>query len=76
MATRRYSVNPQDNDHQITDAVGAAVVTKAIELTVDWDALIALTPSMSEPQRRMQVTNALINVINYIETSGKYNVAG
>ena len=35
MATRRYSINKGDNEYQITEAVGAAVATKEIELTVD-----------------------------------------
>ena len=35
MATRRYSLNTGDNEYQVTEAVGAATVTKGIELTVD-----------------------------------------
>ncbi|WP_151038938.1 MULTISPECIES: hypothetical protein [Bacteria] len=74
MATRRYSINPEDSDHSITDATGAATVTKNIELTVDWDNLRTL--GLSEPQARMQVLAALERLHAYIETSGKYAVAG
>ncbi|NOV24162.1 hypothetical protein E5S69_11630 [Cupriavidus necator] len=74
MATRRYSINPEDSDHQITDAVGAATATKNIELTVDWDTL--RSAGLSEPQARMQVLAALERLHAYIETTGKYSVAG
>lgn len=72
MATRRYSINPQDNDHQVTEAVGAAVVTKNIELTVDFDTLVALTPSMTGTQAKMQVLLALERLHAYIETRGTW----
>jgi hypothetical protein len=35
MATRRYSINNGDNEYQVTEAIGAPTVTKAIELTID-----------------------------------------
>jgi hypothetical protein len=70
MATRRYSINPQDNDHQVTEAAGAAVVTKNIELTVDFDSLIAATPSMTGTQAKMQVLMALKKLHAHIETRG------
>jgi hypothetical protein len=68
MATRRYSINPQDNDHQVTEAAGAAVVTKNIELTVDFDTLAALNPSITGPQGKLQVLMALKKLHAYIET--------
>lgn len=71
MATRRYSINPEDNDHQITEAAGIAVVTKNIEVTVDWDTLAGL---MSGQQSRLQVINGLKRIISYIENTGKFNV--
>ena len=50
MATRRYSINPGDLPSPVTEAAGAAVVTKSIELTVDLaqvtnknDVIVALT---------------------------------
>lgn len=70
MATRRYSINPQDNDHQVTEAAGAAVVTKNIELTVDFDSLIAVSPSMTGAQAKMQVLLALERLHAHIETRG------
>ena len=75
MATRRYSINPEDNDHAVTEAAGLAIVTKLIELTVDWDGLAALTPAMSGQQARMQVLLALEKLHAYVETTGKFNVA-
>ena len=75
MATRRYSINPEDNDHGITEAAGLAVVTKSIELTVDWDGMAAYANPMSGQQARMQVLAALEKLHAYIESSGKFNVS-
>ena len=74
MATRRLSIAVEGNDHQITDAVGAAVVTAPVELTFDSDALIA--SGLSATQMRMQVLLALEKLAAYIETSGKFNMPG
>lgn len=35
MATRRYMTNRGEVDENVTEAVGAATVTKKIELTID-----------------------------------------
>lgn len=70
MATRRYSINPEDEMHLVTENVGAAVVNKNIELTVDFGALAALTPSMTGTQAKMQVLLALEKLHAYIETKG------
>lgn len=35
MATRRYSLARGDTDFQVTEAVGAATVTKSMEFTFD-----------------------------------------
>lgn len=78
MATRRYSVNPQDADFQVTEAVGSVTVSKSIELTVDWDGLIAA--GLSGQQARMQVALALEKILSYLEggkqtpASGKFAV--
>jgi hypothetical protein len=74
MATRRFSVAVEGNDHTITDAAGAAVVTSPIELTVDTDALIA--SGLSSAQVRMQIALGVEKILAYIETSGKFNIAG
>lgn len=66
MATRRYSVAPQDPDYGITEAVGAATVTKPIELTVDFAALAA--SGLSDVQAKLQVLMALQKMHAYIET--------
>jgi hypothetical protein len=72
MATRRYSINVDQNDHTLTDAVGLAIVTSLIELTVDWDGLISA--GLSGQQARMQVLQALEKIHAYIEGPGKFNV--
>ena len=59
MATRRYMINAGQRDFEITEAVGAAVVTKNIELTVDFGALAALTPTLTGTQARLQVAQAV-----------------
>ena len=74
MATRRYSLNPGDNDHQVTEAAGAAVATKFIELTVDYDGMIAA--GLSAAQARLQALSALEKFHAHIETAGKFNAAG
>ena len=60
MATRRYSINKQDNEYQITEAVGAAVVTKEMEFTVD---LATVTDASGGKQA---VIAALQDITNYI----------
>lgn len=72
MATRRYSLNPEDSMQAVTEAAGAAVASKSIELTVDWDGLASA--GLSGQQARLQVLAALEKLHGYIETSGKYNV--
>jgi hypothetical protein len=75
MATRRYSLAPEGNDHQITDAVGSATVTAAIEVTIDWDTLIS-TYGLSHANAKRMALDALQNITNYIETSGWANFSG
>jgi hypothetical protein len=70
MATRRYSINPEDKMQDVTEAAGAAVVTKNIELTVDFGTLAGLTPTMTGTQAKMQVLLALEKLHAYIETKG------
>lgn len=72
MATRIYRANPEDNDHTVTEAAGSAT-TKRIEVTIDWDSLAS--DGLSGQQARRAAIDALTNICNYIETSGKYNVA-
>lgn len=69
MATRRYMINAGERDFEITEAVGAATVTKNIELTVDFDALIALTPSLTGTQARLQVAQAVRALAERIASS-------
>lgn len=60
MATRRYSIGIGDNQTQITEAVGAAVATKAIEVTVD---LAVVTDVIGG---KMAVIESLQDITNYI----------
>ncbi len=46
MATRRYGLSKGENIDQITEAVGAAIVTDSMEFTVDFDA--AAKPSRED----------------------------
>lgn len=71
MATRKYSANPQDNDHTVTEAAGAGT-TARVELTVDWDTLAS--DGFSPQQARLQVLMILEKIAAYLETAGKYNV--
>ena len=74
MATIRLSVNPEDHDHGVVQAAGAAVVTKNIEITIDTGTLAAA--GMSAAQIRMQTLLALEKFHAFIETSGKFVTAG
>lgn len=69
MATRRYMINAGERDFEITEAVGVATVSKNIELTVDFDALIALTPTLTGTQARLQVAQAVEALAERIATS-------
>lgn len=73
MATRRYSINPQDADFQVTEAVGAAVVTKNIELTIDFGALDSAL--VTGTQGKLQVLMALDKLKAYIETKHTWSPA-
>ena len=69
MATIRWSINPQDRTDQVVQAVGAAVVTKNIEVTVDTGALIAA--GITGTQLRMQILQALTRIEEFIEQGNK-----
>ena len=64
MATRRWSINPEDADYQTTENVGAATINKTIELTVDFGALAAA--GLSDTQAKLQVLAALDKLHAYI----------
>lgn len=71
MATRLYRCNPEDNHHTVTETAGSAT-TKLVEVTIDWDGMIAA--GLSGQQARLQATNALYKILEYIERAGKFNV--
>ncbi len=62
MATRRYSISPNTNEYTVTEAVGAAVVTFPIELTVD----LANLAGTGLPPSRQMVLDALVDFQNWI----------
>jgi len=70
LATRRYSINPEDPAYKVTEAAGAAVVTKNIEVTVDFGTLAGLTPTITGTQAKQQVLDCLAKVAEYIEQKG------
>lgn len=74
MATVRLSINPEDTDHAVVQAVGAAVVTKNIELTIDIGTLSGA--GMSANMIRSAVVRALAEFEAWIETSGKFLIQG
>jgi hypothetical protein len=65
MATVRFSINPQDPIEAVVIAVGAATVTKSIELTVDQAALVTDASSTTNPRaiKRSEVIIALQTLI-------------
>lgn len=65
MATVRFSINPQDPIEAVVIAVGAATVTKSIELTVDQAALVTDASSTPNPRaiKRGEVILALQNLL-------------
>lgn len=65
MATVRFSINPEDPIESVVIAVGAATVTKSIELTVDQAALVTDANSTTNPRaiKRQEVIIALQNLI-------------
>ena len=69
MATIRISINPEDPIESIVYAVGAANVTKNIEVTVNQAAIVTDASSAVSPRpiSRKEVILALYNVINGLE---------
>lgn len=65
MATVRFSINPQDPIEAVVIAVGAATVTKSIEVTVDQAALVTDASRTPNPRAiiRKEVIVALQNII-------------
>jgi len=62
MATRRWSINKGDKSKDVVEAVGAAVATKSIELTVDLAANL----------KQSEVLNALDLMKEYIIRNNKW----
>ena len=63
MATRLYKIGPNENEYQVTEAVGSAVATKSIELTVD---LVATAVGGTRALTKDEVILALKELSDYI----------
>ena len=63
MATRRYSIAPGGNEITVVEAVGAAVVTGPVELTVDLASIAGLG---NAPPSRQSVITAMHQLRNYM----------
>ena len=62
MATRRWSIAPTSNEYAVTEAVGAAVATFPIELTID----LANLAGTGAPPTRQMVIDGIRNIKNRI----------
>lgn len=64
MATVRFSINPQDPIESVVIAVGAATVTKSIELTIDQAALVTDSSNPTTPRaiKRSELIIAIDNL--------------
>lgn len=69
MATRRFSINVGDTQEQIVDAVGAATVTKSIELTIDQATTVVTDRGTTRAIKKGEVDTALILLREYIYKS-------
>jgi hypothetical protein len=67
VATRRFSIGPNERVEDIVEAVGAATVTKSIELTVDHQSNVKGTGNPRQTLDREEVLHALIQLEDYIQ---------
>lgn len=71
MATRLYSVNPGDANNQVTEAVGSAVVTKNIEVTVELATTAVNDGAGTRALAKSEVLDALTKIQEHI-TKGNW----
>lgn len=69
MATRLYGIKPEQAAYQVTEGVGSATSANPIELTVDFGALAAYSPTMTGPLAKTLVLQAVEKIIDYIENT-------
>lgn len=67
MATRLYGIKPEQAAYQVSETAGSATTSNPIELTVDFGALAAYTPTMTGAQAKAQVIAAIHKFADYIE---------
>lgn len=59
MATRRFSINVGDSLESVVDAVGAATVTKSIELTIDQATTVMKDGGSTRAIKRGEIQTAI-----------------
>jgi hypothetical protein len=72
MATRLYSIDPGNSDNQVVSAVGSAIVTKNIELTINTSPTLIPDTNTATGTRaitREEVLEALLKFENFILTN-------
>lgn len=69
MATRRYSIPPAGTLEQVVEAVGAAVVTSPVEITVDCAATVVNDNGTTRKISRSEVLQAIEAATEYIVRS-------
>lgn len=64
MATRRYSITPNNPPYNVVEAVGAATVSGPVEVTID---LAAVMQGNTVAMARVTVLEQLQKIVEYIE---------
>lgn len=71
MATRRYSVNPGDGANQVTEAAGAAIATKNVEVTIELATTAVNDGGATRTIAKSEVLDALTKIKEHI-TKGNW----
>lgn len=62
MATRLYSINPEDSEFAVVEAVGSANVTKNIELTVNTSPTLMTDGNTASGSRQITREEVLLSI--------------
>lgn len=74
MATIRFSLGPSEPSYSTIQAAGSAVVSKPIEVTTDFDGMIA--GGMSATLARNAALDCLTKIAEFIENGAKGAIPG
>lgn len=66
MATRRYKINPGETEFQVTEEVGAAVNSDAVELTIELANTAVNATSGTRSISKEEVLQAIDKIKNHI----------